>query len=200
MTLNELKVDHEDYNREWITWAKVAHVLKVFINKKTTSVLESVNKFSSIDFDKHMQNGKRWIILDIDDCVAPHHGKIYPTNIKMIKYLLEKGWNIVIFSNMKKSDRYTQLENMWVEVITSQYAKPNAKWFEECLVKMNLEAKEVIMVWDNFLTDWWSISAGIDFIKVKPIEIEEENPSVWRVVQKTMRNIADTVAELHWNI
>ncbi len=58
------------------------------INKKATNVLESANKFGHIDFEKHMQDGKKWIILDIDDCVAPHHGNIYPTNIKRIKDLL----------------------------------------------------------------------------------------------------------------
>ncbi len=56
------------------------------------------------------------------------------------------------------------------------------------------------MVWDNFLTDGWSIWAGIDFIKVKPIEIEEENPSVWRGIQKVMRSFADNVARVRGNI
>jgi len=200
MALDELKIDDTDYHREGITWAKLVHVLNVFFNKKATEVLDSVDKFSHIDFEKHKANGKQWIILDIDDCVAPHHGKIYETNMKMIRYLLEKEWDIIVYSNMKKSDRYDELEEMWIDVITSKYAKPNSKWFEECLEKTQLEASEVIMIWDNFLTDWGAIWAGIEFIKVKPIEIEEINPSVWRKIQKTMRTIAEKVAKLHWNI
>lgn len=198
--MNKLKIDNTDTNREWLTSQKLVHFFNVMFNKKATEVLEYVERFCYIDFEKHLIEWKKWIILDVDDCIAPHHGEILGINESIIKNLKLYWWKIVIHSNMKKSDRYEGFKKLDIEVITSKYAKPDERGFEECLESMWLKANEVMMIWDNFLTDGWSIWAGIDFIKVKPIETEEKNPSVWRVVQKVMRSFVDEVARVRGNI
>jgi len=200
MSLHELKVDESDYHREWVTISKVVHIFKVLFNKEATKVLEKVNTFCDIDFQKHWQDWKRGIILDVDDCIAPHHWGIYTFNKDKINQLILLGWQIVIYSNMKNSDRYEELENMGIEVIKSPYAKPNSAWFEECVDKMWLDHTQIMMIWDNFLTDGWSIWAGIDFVKVDAINKDIWEQSIWRKVQINMRDFADRVAKLHGNI
>lgn len=200
MNTEKLKIDDSDCNREWFTLSKIIHTFNVFFNKKYTEVLESVSSFCNIDFEKFKNEWKKWIILDIDDCIAPHHWKIYRFNIEKIKQLLKEEWQIVIFSNMKKSDRYIELEKLWISVITSWFAKPDSRWYSECLSKLNLLNNEVIMIWDNFLTDWGSIWVWIDFIKVKPINRDNWNNSIWRKTQIIMRDFADKIAKLRWNI
>ena len=198
--MNDLKIDNSDHNREGLSFVKVVHLFTVLFNKNATIVLDSVGTFTDINFDELKSKWKTSIILDIDECVAPHHGKIFSQNEEMILKLLSSWWNIVIFSNMKKSDRYENLEKLWINVITSKYSKPNKKWFNDCVESMWVDKEEVIMIGDNFLTDGWSIQAWIDFIKVEPILTEETNKSIARSIQIFMRNIADRVAIMRGNI
>ena len=200
MSKESLKIDNTDFNREGLTFSKIVHTFNVFFNKKYTEVLESVSVFCNINFDKLRDLWKKGIILDIDDCIAPHHWKIYRFNIEKIKELLSNEWKIIIFSNMKKSDRYEELEKLWIPVITSWFAKPDSRGYSECLDKLNLSNNEVVMIWDNFLTDWGSIWAWIDFIKVKPINRDNWKQSLWRKTQIIMRNFADKIAKVRGNI
>jgi hypothetical protein len=48
----------------------------------------------------------------VDECIAEHHGKILEENLEIIKNLLANDWKIIIYSNMKKSDRYDELEKL----------------------------------------------------------------------------------------
>ncbi len=198
--MKDLNIQHSDHNREWLTPVKIIHLFEVLFNKEATIVLDSVKLFQDIDFENLYQKWKNWIILDIDECVAPHHWEILKENEYIIKGLISKWWKIVIFSNMKKSDRYTNLESLWIEVITSKYAKPDKKWFNECIDSMWMDKKEVVMIWDNFLTDGWAIQAWIDFIKVEPILTTWDKKSVSRVVQVFMRKVVDRVAVIRGNI
>jgi len=190
----ELKIDEWDTNREWASWQKIFHFPRSLFSKKATDALEFVWKFSDIDFEALWESGKRWIILDVDECIAPHHGNILPENIEIIKQLIEKWWRIAIFSNMKKSDRYKELEQIGVVVITSRYSKPDYRWFQESKKKLMLVSDQVVMVGDNFLTDGWSIYAGIDFIKVEPIKTLETHRSLNRFIQVFCRDIVDRKA------
>lgn len=182
-----------DISREWPTLAKITHTFNLFFANKHIDSLNFVDRFSEIDFDELRNIWKKWIILDIDDCIAPHHGEILPENLNIIKELVASGWKIVFYSNMKKTSRYEELEKLWIQVITSKYAKPDKRWFEECLDVLWLDAEKTIMIWDNFITDWWAIEAWIDFIKVKPIEAVEKNKSLSRIVQIMMRDKVDDI-------
>lgn len=194
----EVIVDHTDYNREWADCNKMFQFFRLIFSKKATKVLDSVEKFQDIDFEKLKIAWKKWIILDVDGCITHHHGTIYDDNLEIIKWLVKEGWKIVILSNMKKSNRYEELTKIWIEIIAPKFAKPDNRWFKMCLDSMNLTTEEVITIWDNFLTDWGSILAWIDLIKVKPIELEPIFPSFNRVGQKATRNITDVVAKKVW--
>lgn len=184
-----------DISREWFTWEKWAHFLRTLFNRRATEVLVAHKKFLDINFSWLWNLGKRWIILDIDECIAPHHWDILPENIDKIKELLEIWWRIVVFSNMKKTSRYDELESLWIKVVTSIYAKPDIKWFQECVEKLELSASKTVMIWDNYLTDWWCINAWIDFIKIKPINTQGDYLKPSRIVQKSLRCLVDFVAQ-----
>jgi predicted HAD superfamily phosphohydrolase YqeG len=183
----------KDTSREWTTFAKIKHAFNLFFANKHIDSFNFVDRFSEIDFDELKNIWKKWIILDIDDCIAPHHGKILSENLNIIKELVANWWKIVVHSNMKKTSRYEELEKFWIQIITSLYAKPDKRWFEECLEALWLDADKVVMIWDNFITDGWSIEAWIDFIKVKPIEAIEKNKSLSRIVQIMMRDKVDEI-------
>ena len=212
MEKNEVNVDHSDHDRERYTKEKRAQFIRVLFSKRATRTLAKVWKFWNIDFEKLWNLWKRWMILDIDECVAPHHWRILPENLEKIKQLKEKWWKIIVFSNMKKSDRYEELELLWIEVLASEHPKPDTRWFEECLEILNLSSEQTIMVWDNFLTDWWALNVWeewIDFVKVNPIKskLEIKLPRnkkdakkilhrAWQVVSRKIANIISDIR--HW--
>ncbi|MGB2111451.1 MAG: hypothetical protein ACPHY8_06660 [Patescibacteria group bacterium] len=84
--------------------------------------------------------------MDIDECVAPHHGEILPQNLDKIIQLHNSGWKIIINSNMKKSDRYIRLEELGIPILISKYAKPHRKNFEMCLLITDSRPEETIMI------------------------------------------------------
>ncbi len=117
------------------------------------------------------------MILDIDECVAPHHGEVLPENVDHIVEMVQQGIKVIIFSNMKASERYQPIIDKTggaVGVHMSKHAKPDSRGFIECCERMNLDPEKVIMVGDNFITDGGAIRAGIDFVKVEPIKTEGE--------------------------
>ena len=114
--------------------------------------------------------------------------------------MIKNWWKIVIFSNMKKSDRYKNLEALWIEVITSKYAKPDKRWFDECIDLIWIDKWKIVMIWDNFLTDGWAIQVWIDFIKIEPILTIWDKKSISRVVQIWMREIVDRIATIRGDI
>lgn len=194
--------NQNDISREWFTLSKWIHFLRVMFSERATRVLWAYQKFSDIDFQVLMNNSKIWIILDIDECIAPHHWEILPENLEIIKNLVKKWFKIVVFSNMRKIERYEELEELWIKVVTSKYAKPDPRGFQDCLDALGwiddnqkIMSSQVIMIWDNYLTDWWCINAWISFIKIKPIETEETHKSYWRRIQILTRNISDIVAQ-----
>jgi len=143
--------------------------------------------------------GKNELSLDIDECIAPHHWDILPGNLEIIKKLIEKWWKIIVFSNMKKNWRYKELEKLWIHIMKSKYAKPNPKGFRWCLAKLWLKKDFVIMIWDNFITDWWCRYLNIDFIKLKAIRSSEKEKFYSRWFQKVSRKYAELIAEIfHW--
>ncbi|MFC1655359.1 HAD-IA family hydrolase [Patescibacteria group bacterium] len=170
----------EDISREGLTSEKLLQPLYL-LRPKNNHAIAKVQEFTQIRLQRINELlGKDYkgAILDIDECTAPHHGEILPENLEHVVEMIQDGTRVVIFSNMKASDRYNAIidaTNGAVKVHTSQFAKPDARGFLECCDELNLLPHEVVMIGDNFITDGGSIRAGIDFIKVEPIKTEGES-------------------------
>jgi len=174
----------EDVSREGLTGEKVAQLGRLFVPSLNHAIAK-VSSFSVIDISRINEllgtnfNG---VILDIDECVAPHHGEVLRENVDSIIKMINQGVKIVIFSNMKASERYNPLietvresTGYEIKVITSRYAKPDPRGFEECVDELGLtEEEDTLMIGDNFVTDGGAIKAGIPFIKVRPIKTQGE--------------------------
>lgn len=187
-----------DVSREWITYSKIVHLFRLLFQSQTTKVLAYAKTFSDIDFAKLKASWIQAIILDVDDCIAPHHGEILPENKDIIEWLL-KDFKIVVFSNMKKSNRYEELEKLWIQIVTSPFAKPDARWFEQCLETLWTRAEQTVCIWDNYVTDGGCKNAGIEFIKVSPIQ-QDKHRSINRKVQIAFQSLVDKIAQKRWHI
>lgn len=170
----------EDISREGLTTEKLLQPLYL-LRPKNNQAIAKVQKFTQISIariNELLGTEYRGAILDIDECTAPHHGDILPENLDHVVEMIREGTRIVIFSNMKASDRYNAIieaTNGAVKVHTSQFAKPDARGFLECCDELNLLPHQVVMIGDNFITDGGSIRAGIDFVKVESIKTEGES-------------------------
>lgn len=164
-----------DESREGINLAKIIQFFKLFHPKYTKTFLR-LEHFPDLDVDKIRElTGVEieGIILDVDCCIAPNHGEILPENLEHLRKLIAKGIKFVIYSNMKWSERYGNLQND-LPVLTNLPPKPDPKGFEIAVQRLGLPKENVVMVGDNYLTDGGAIGAGIRFIHVNPIRREHE--------------------------
>jgi uncharacterized protein len=173
----------EDISREGLTGAKVRQLGRLFRPSQNYAIAK-VRRFSEINIQRInelLMTNFKGVILDVDECIAPHHGEIIQENIDAIIDMVNQGIRIVIFSNMRVSERYDSFiqtvkeeTGYEIKVIMSRYAKPDSRGFDECVQALELhEGEEALMVGDNFITDGGSIGAGIPFVKVKPIKTKE---------------------------
>jgi len=174
----------EDISREGVTFEKVAQLGRLLVPDLNHAIAK-VGRFALIDLariNELLGTNFRGVILDFDECVAPHHGEATEENEVALTEMVRQRIKLVIFSNMKASERYRALiaaileqTGYEIRVITSRYAKPDPRGFAECLEALELEeSEEAVMIGDNFVTDGGAISAGIPFIRVSPIKTEGE--------------------------
>jgi predicted HAD superfamily phosphohydrolase YqeG len=171
-----------DISREGVTKDKLLQPLRLFIPRHNRT-LARVSKFSLINIariNELLGTDFKGVILDIDECVAPHHGEVLPENVEAIIKMIQNDVACVIFSNMKASERYRPLIEAVQEqagyelrIITSNFAKPDPRGFQECLDALGHPKENVLMIGDNHVTDGGSVRAGISFAKVKPIKTRE---------------------------
>lgn len=192
-----------DISREGLTKEKLLHPLRLFRPKNNYAVAK-IQKFTHLridDLNEILDRNIQGIILDVDECVAPHHGEILPENVAHIVNMVNAGVKVIIFSNMKASERYQPVIDKTdgaVEVHMSKYAKPDKRSFLECCEKMGLDPKDVLMVGDNFITDGGAIRAGIDFVKVNPVKTEEKfSKKLKRIPQTASRWLYEKVSNLY---
>lgn len=160
----------EDISRERPTIAKFWQPFSL-LHPRNNRAIAKVDEFESIDIEKiqkHFGIEIKAIILDIDECVAPHHGEIMPANERKILELNDE-YRVIGFSNMKKTDRYAKLEEAGISIHMSHFPKPDGRGFLEACEALEVKPEETVMIGDNFITDGGANRVGIHFIKVKPI-------------------------------
>lgn len=189
----------EDISREGLTIQKLLQPF-LLLHPAHNTALTKVGDFASLNIAEI--NRQFWleikgVILDIDECVAPHHGEILPKNMDAIRQLQQQV-RIVVFSNMKKTQRYAELEKLGIPIHLSRYAKPDPAGFQECCAELGLQPDEVLMIGDNFMTDGGAIRAGCHFAKVAPIATNEKwHKKLKRIPQILFRGITTAISDLY---
>jgi uncharacterized protein len=181
----------EDVSREGVTFSKVAQLGRLFLGENNRAIAK-LDRFASLDIgalNEQLDRDIKGVILDVDDCIAPHHGEILDENIDKIREMREAGIEVIVFSNMKYSERYAELEEMGVKVHKSGFAKPDPRGFLECCDEIGLAPEEVVMVGDNLITDGGCTKAGIDLVLVDPVSgVEGTRSSVKRKIHVATRD------------
>lgn len=198
-----------DISREGLTFEKVRQLGRLF-RPKFNCAIAKVSGFPVINISRInelLRTNFKGVILDVDECVAPHHGEVLQENVEAIIDMVRDGVKIVIFSNMKASDRYDSLiESVFeatgykIKIIMSRYAKPDKRGFDECVSAFDLqEGEQVLMVGDNLVTDGGCIGAGIPFIKVRPIKTKNEGflKKAKRVFQTGSRGFYSGISNIY---
>ncbi len=190
----------EDFTREVPTISTILQLFRLFLpwNTKTLARLDKFIDLNIEKINKLQEINLKGLIIDSDDCISYNHGEILEENITHIKKLYDQGIKIVIYSNMRKTGRYEQIE-AYVKVLTRIPPKPGKKGFEKALQTLNLPAKNVAMVGDNYLTDAGAIRLGISFIKIKPIDIPSENRvfNLAVTLYGYLRGFYDKISRIH---
>lgn len=194
-------MSHEDISREGLTREKLVQCARL-VNAETTHAIAKISAFSLLNVAKInalLGTDFRGLILDVDECVAPHHGEITEENIRKIQEICAEGMGIVIHSNMQASARYDEViesDGGQIHLHKSRFAKPDRRGFLECAEVLNLEPSKIIMVGDNFLTDGGSISAGIPFVKITPLS-RPLIQNLTRAHQVVPRFVADRISDYY---
>lgn len=115
--------------------------------------------------------GKKGVIFDIDNTVAPY--EIIRPTAKMKDYfrsLLDAGIKIAFVSN-NKNDRADVFNEELGFFCVPDAAKPSPKGIRRCVAHMGLAKDEMLLVGDQIFTDCLGAHlAGIEFFMVLPIK------------------------------
>ena len=161
----------QDHGREGINLDKILQCFRLLLPKNTRTLIR-LKRFADLDLNKiKAEKGVdiKGLILDVDGCMAFNHQEILPENIEHIRKMLAKGIEIVVYSNMKWSDRYNSLPEE-IKILTNIPAKPSIAGFNQACKILDIPKKNIAMVGDNYITDGGAIRAGIHFIYIEPLK------------------------------
>jgi len=202
-----------DPSREGFSRAKLRAMARLLLPQNTRT-LARVDRIEALDLAR-IQNGTGTrlggLIVDVDETVAPHHGRIRLSAIEKLAAWVHAGIPVVIYSNASGDthpDRAADLDTLekrGVVVMRGQIpAKPEPAGFEAARAALGngtLRKGQVAMVGDNYLTDGGAIHAGFHFVKVAPVPTDERQfqGRAWlnRLVQRALRATFDGVSRLH---
>lgn len=129
-----------------------------------------------IDYNKLYANGKRVILFDLDNTLAPYDDST-PTDkqLELNKKLKEIGFRIYILSNnhQKRTKLYTT--TFLVDGYLVLARKPFVYKIKPFLKKENIEITNTILIGDQLLTDIKCANKlGLDSVLVKSISRKSE--------------------------
>ncbi len=137
-----------------------------------THYFESVKH---IDYEALLKNGKKSLIFDLDNTLAPFD-IVEPDEeiIQFIKNLKEKGFKVCLVSN-NKGKRVEIFNKKLGLPIVSKAGKPKLGGITRAMNLLESKKEECVMIGDQMFTDVWvGNRLGIVSILVKPIANRDE--------------------------
>lgn len=128
-----------------------------------------------IPFNKLYEEGKRLILIDVDNTMLPYD-LLSPTKeiINLFKDLKAIGFKIILVSNNNKVRVGKVALELDIEYVAKAY-KPLKSGFKKALKKVDFKKEEVITIGDQLMTDiLGSNRMGLDGILVKAIKRKTE--------------------------
>lgn len=130
----------------------------------------------SVDIDELYLQGKRFMILDIDNTITEWKSPDVSDSVKeWIKNARERGFTLFLLSNNHNKTRSRDMANMlgakWCDI---KYKKPSLKAFANVTEYLNADKKECVMIGDQMYGDMLGAKrADIDGILLDPIAKKE---------------------------
>lgn len=136
---------------------------------------EALHSLSEVDLDELKAEGKKLILLDVDNTLLPWRSHdIPPETITWISRAKSMDFSLCVLSNTRKPERLTKLcQQMGLEFIRDKF-KPSTRMFLLALQKHQLQPDQAVMIGDQLMTDVLGANrAGIDAIWVRPMAKRE---------------------------
>ena len=147
---------------------------------------EYLDSTYEIDFEQLYEDGYRGIIFDIDNTLVPHGAPADERSKKLLNYLRDRGFKIVLLSNNSKARVDMFNEDLHLDSIPMG-AKPLLKNYRKAMEIMGTSKENTFFVGDQLFTDVWGAKRlGIRSILVKPINAKEE---IQIVLKRKLENI-----------
>ncbi len=147
---------------------------------------EYLDSTYEIDFEQLYEDGYRGIIFDIDNTLVPHGAPADERSKKLLNYLRDRGFKIVLLSNNTKARVDMFNEELHLDNIP-RGAKPLLKNYKKAMEIMGTTKESTFFVGDQLFTDVWGAKRlGIRSILVKPINAKEE---IQIVLKRKLENI-----------
>ncbi len=147
---------------------------------------EYLDSTYEIDFEQLYEDGYRGIIFDIDNTLVPHGAPADERSKKLLNYLRDRGFKIVLLSNNSKARVDMFNEDLHLDSIPMG-AKPLLKNYKRAMQMMGTSKENTFFVGDQLFTDVWGAKRlGIRSILVKPINAKEE---IQIVLKRKLENI-----------
>ena len=127
-----------------------------------------------------------------------------PLAKEFIKILKKRGYELIIASNpifpavaTRARIRWAELDPNDFKLITayenSSFCKPNPKYYEEILRKLNLKAEECLMIGNDAREDTVALSLGIDTYLITDCLLNPDNVDISQYKNGTFKEIMDMV-------
>lgn len=150
-----------------------------------------------IPFNKLYEDGKRLILIDVDNTMLPYD-LLSPTDeIKQLFNELKSiGFNIILVSNNNKTRVGKVAYELDINYVAKAY-KPLKGGFKKALKRVNYSKEEVITIGDQLMTDvLGSNRMGLDAILVKAIKRKTEK---WytKLNRKRENNVLKKIEKLY---
>lgn len=144
-----------------------------------------------IDLDLLKKQGKKLILLDVDNTILPWKSEKYPTElIAWVAKVKEAGMKLCILSNTRHPARLIRIsEKLEIDYIRDKF-KPSRRMYQMALERFHIRKEEAVMVGDQLFTDVLGANrTGIDAIWVKPIAYKEfAGTKISRLGERLVRN------------
>ena len=135
---------------------------------------EYVESAYSIDFKKYYNEGKRGVILDVDNTLVEHGAPYNKKAVLFFENLRKEGFKFCIISN-----NHEPRIKPFAEGVNSPYiydaGKPLKKGYIKAMEIMNIKKDEAMFIGDQIFTDILGANnAGVYSILVKYIKFDYE--------------------------